>query len=126
MRTSDSLRAPVERRLARRGFLGGAAAAVAAAVAAPKRASAVDGGKSPQHKPKRTAYRLSTRNNRHACTACRKHAFFRSYRTAGAADGDRAHDGCNCRIVPQRIAVDAWKRMFGPHHRTVFDARWTT
>src|SRR5207244_2993186 len=33
-----------------------------------------------------------------ACTACQSHAAHRIYRTAEAAEGDRAHEGCHCEI----------------------------
>jgi hypothetical protein len=40
-----------------------------------------------------------------SCAACQSHAAHRTYRTAEAAAGDRAHEGCHCEIVPE-IAKD--------------------
>lgn len=40
-----------------------------------------------------------------ACAACQSHAAHRTYRTAEAAEMDRAHVGCHCEVVPQ-VAQD--------------------
>ena len=38
-----------------------------------------------------------------ACEACRDHAAHRTYRTAEAAERDRAHEGCHCEIVGEIV-----------------------
>jgi hypothetical protein len=68
----------------------------------------------------RTSYRLST-HGRHACSACKAHAGNRWYRTAAAADTDRAHLGCNCAIVTQPIPNAIYHCFFCK--RDVYDRR---
>lgn len=112
---------PVGDSFARRAFLrwvgtGGAVGAVAtlvpgAAAAAPRDVGATQ----------RTAYRLSTRGQR-ACGACRNHAANRYYRTLSALGKDRAHVGCNCRLVTQPLHVGTYKQYF--NGRDVWDLRW--
>lgn len=70
---------------------------------------------------KKLAYRLSSRGCR-ACTACKAHAANRYYRTQEAADADRAHAGCNCKIVSQRIKRRLAKRYF--KRGDMYDLRW--
>jgi hypothetical protein len=70
-------------------------------------------------------YRLSTRGSR-ACTACKRHGANRFYRLKGLADADRAHPGCNCRILPQRVPDDLYRQWFlraGGDLTPVFDGR---
>jgi hypothetical protein len=73
----------------------------------------------------RVVYRLSTLGQR-ACNACKAHDANRYYRTANAANLDRAHRGCNCVILSQSIPVSRWNRFFkqAGTTRTVFDLRW--
>ena len=49
-----------------------------------------------------TVFRLST-HGRRTCRACKAHGANRFFRTAEKANLDRAHLGCNCGIVKQRI-----------------------
>lgn len=72
-------------------------------------------------KKKKIVYRLST-HGRRTCTACKAHAANRFYKTPAAAEGDRAHAGCNCAIVSQKLKRRLAKRYF--KRRTVFDLRW--
>lgn len=72
-------------------------------------------------KKKTDAFRLSTHGHR-TCGACKAHAANRFYRTREAADADRAHVGCNCAIVTQRIKRRLAKRYFS--QGDVFDLRW--
>ncbi len=68
------------------------------------------------------AYRLSTRNVRTACGACKAHAAHRWFATSEAADRHRAHAGCHCAVVAQRVAsaqVAAWFA-----GRDEYDDRW--
>jgi hypothetical protein len=67
-----------------------------------------------------SAFRLSTHGHR-TCGACKAHGANRFYRTREAADGDRAHAGCNCRIVTQPIPTDLANEYF--RDGDVFDKR---
>jgi hypothetical protein len=69
-----------------------------------------------------TTFRLSTRGER-TCGACKAHGANRFYRTRDAADDDRAHLGCNCRIVTQAIAVELADQYF--RDGDAFDRRWS-
>ena len=72
-------------------------------------------------KKTKVVFRLST-HGRRCCKACKGHAANRFYRTRRAADRDRAHVGCNCKIVEQTIARELAKQRFGGR-RKVFDLR---
>jgi hypothetical protein len=67
-----------------------------------------------------TVYRLST-HSRRDCHACKAHAANHYFRTYEAADGHRAHRGCNCAIVTQRIAPGLAVSYF--HDGDAFDLR---
>ena len=67
-----------------------------------------------------TAFRLSTHGER-TCGACKAHGANRFYRTAEAADANRAHAGCNCRIVKHPIASDRADEYF--RNGDAFDER---
>ncbi len=72
------------------------------------------------------AYRLSNRGMV-VCTACKGHGAHRYFRRARFANHGRAHKGCNCRIVSQRISRKLWKRYFvNPNGtlRNFWDDRW--
>jgi hypothetical protein len=69
---------------------------------------------------KKLVYRLSSRGH-HACSACKGHAANRFYETRQAADADRAHVGCHCAIVSQRIPRRLARQYF--KQRSVFDLR---
>src|SRR4029453_6260037 len=73
------------------------------------------------HRKKKRVYQLSSRDCR-ACKACKAHAANRLYRTQEAADADRAHVGCSCAIVSQRIERRLAKHYF--KKRDAFDLRW--
>ena len=49
-----------------------------------------------------TVYRLQTRKTR-ACNACKQHHRYKVFLDREAADQNRAHPGCHCRIVPQQV-----------------------
>lgn len=70
---------------------------------------------------KKVVYRLSSRGH-HACKACKAHAANRFYKTQAAAEADRAHAGCGCKIVEQRIKPRLVKRYF--KRGDVYDLRW--
>jgi hypothetical protein len=71
-------------------------------------------------------YHTSTRKRR-SCGACKGHALNRIYSSRQAAEGDRAHPGCNCRIVEERINWRDYVRAFWPGSQggeAVYDRRW--
>ena len=88
--------------LTRRGLLAsGAAAAGALAVPAVARA-----------KPKTQAvYKLVP--NGATCEACKRHDAASLFPTAKAADGNRAHIGCNCNVVGGTIDYGTYVALFG-------------
>ena len=67
-------------------------------------------------------YRLSSRNS-HACKACRIHHRFMVFLTHALANANRAHRGCNCRIVPQKINRRAGLKLFPKGSPGVADLR---
>lgn len=52
-----------------------------------------------------TVYRLQTRKTR-SSNACRKHQRYKVFLDHAAADNNRAHPGCNCRIVTQQVTEE--------------------
>lgn len=71
-------------------------------------------------------YHTSTRKRR-SCGACKSHALNRIYSSRQAADGDRTHPGCDCRIVEERIGWQNYVKAFWPGSRggaAVYDRRW--
>jgi hypothetical protein len=97
-------------RPSRRAFLKGIAVAGAAAAAA---AVAPGEALAKRHGQRRAfLFRLSTRNTSH-CRACSQHHRFRVYKSYVLANGNRAHPGCNCPIVRQRIALGRFRKLFG-------------
>ncbi|MEQ1874609.1 MAG: hypothetical protein ABL953_12870 [Ilumatobacteraceae bacterium] len=70
-----------------------------------------------------TVWRLSTRNQRSACAACKAHAAHRYFVSAAAADADRAHAGCSCETREQRTTTGQVQEWFGEGGE-VYDDRW--
>jgi hypothetical protein len=71
-------------------------------------------------------YHTSTRKRR-SCRACKKHAVNRIYPSRHLADGNRAHPGCNCRILEERLGWQNYVKAFWPSSRgglAVYDRRW--
>jgi len=66
------------------------------------------------------AFKLSTRG-RHSCTACRNHAKYKLFETTTAADGNRAHSGCDCVIKRIFIRVSDAETYFA--RSPVYDSR---
>jgi hypothetical protein len=65
------------------------------------------------------------------CNACHLHSQNKYFATREAANLNRAHRGCNCAIVEERITLDVFNRMFLPIpalgnrlRRVEFDLRW--
>jgi hypothetical protein len=67
-----------------------------------------------KHFPGKIVFRLRTRKH-HSCRACKKHHRFMIFRTQALADANRAHAGCNCPVVSQRLPIRNFKRFFGRH-----------
>ena len=57
-------------------------------------------------------YRLRTRNT-NSCNACGIHHRYKIFLTMTLADRNRAHPGCNCPIVMQRLPEADYLRLFG-------------
>ena len=71
-------------------------------------------------------YHTSSRKRR-SCNACRRHAANRIYSSRQFADIDKAHPGCNCRIVEEEIGWQDYARAFWHSSQggnTVYDRRW--
>jgi hypothetical protein len=71
-------------------------------------------------------FRLSTRGQR-VCDACKGHAANKYFRLRRSANHRRAHLGCNCQIVKQRIDQHLWATYFVRRDQTlrnVWDMRW--
>jgi hypothetical protein len=131
--TDDDPRSALDEMWARRRFLGSAAAGVAGLAFAACGSGTKSFGKDTP-KPSGTAtttpsnadirvWRLSTRNQRSPCTACKAHAAHRYYTSAEAAGANRAHRGCTCEIREQpvtQLQYDAWFTVPG---REVYDDR---
>jgi hypothetical protein len=67
-----------------------------------------------------TVFRLSTHGRRN-CRACKAHGANRFFRTEEKANLDRAHLGCNCGIVRQRIPPGLARNYF--RRGDVYDKR---
>lgn len=124
MEAGNGVAEPINRRtLLKRGALGVAGLAL---VAAPGTAL----GAGTRHRGRKTVYRLhprsrgcSKRTNRRrkkgvrkgcACRACYSHAANNLFPTPRAADGCRAHLGCDCRIVKAgKVSRRLYAAMFG-------------
>lgn len=71
-------------------------------------------------------YHTSTRRRR-ACRACKSHAVGKIYSSREAANKNRPHPGCNCRIVEEQISWQNYARAFysgSPSGETEYDKRW--
>ena len=68
-------------------------------------------------------YRLSSRHSRKTpCKACTSHINSRFYATAEAAEADRPHEGCHCK-VRGRVASDADLEKWFGNGDQVYDSR---
>ena len=71
-------------------------------------------------------FRLSTRGQ-DACGSCKGHGAHRYFRTRHAANHNRAHKGCNCHILRQKIPQAQWNTFFVKKDGTLrnqWDDRW--
>jgi hypothetical protein len=118
------------REVTRRKALKGMGAAGVALVALPA-GSVVQAGKG--RKPDRgrrlgwkvTVFRLKTRDTQ-SCRACRVHHRFKVFISRHHANSNRAHAGCNCPIVRQRLPREDFRQIFletGAIRRGVVDLR---
>jgi hypothetical protein len=97
----------VEQRHTRRGLLA-RGAALAGALALPARALAAATSTT-------TVYKLDTGcgHGSCACTACFYHASYSLFPTEKAANGNRAHIGCNCTIRAESLDSNTYVALFG-------------
>jgi hypothetical protein len=59
--------------------------------------------------------------NRHTCKSCLAHDTNSLFATAKAANGNRAHVGCNCTIVGGSLDYGTYVALFGsPKHLEVY------
>ena len=56
-------------------------------------------------------FRLQTRKH-HSCNACKSHHKAMVFRTHALGDQNRAHPGCNCPIIRQKLTKKDWKKLF--------------
>ena len=71
-------------------------------------------------------YHTSARKRR-ACNACKKHALNKIFSSRETADACRAHPGCNCGIVAEKINWRNYVGTFWPTSKggtAVYDKRW--
>lgn len=71
-------------------------------------------------------YHTSSRKHK-SCNACKGHAVNRIYSSMQKADNDRAHTGCNCRIVSEQIGWQDYAKAFWSSSQGgefVYDRRW--
>jgi len=71
-------------------------------------------------------YHTSTRKKK-ACSACKKHALNKIFSSREAAEKSRAHPGCNCKIVEEKINRRNYVEAFGLSSKggvKVYDKRW--
>src|SRR5262245_18736580 len=93
---------------ARRGFLKGIAAVGTAAALPLGWADQAEAGKKKQG---RLVFRLQSRKTV-SCKACKFHHRFLIFLSRATADQHRAHPGCNCPIVQQRLPRDEFRMLF--------------
>jgi len=64
----------------------------------------------------------------HGCNACHQHGLNKLFPSAEAADANRAHVGCKCKVVEGgELPADVWEQLFGPAgapEREQVDRRW--
>jgi len=58
-----------------------------------------------------TVFRLSSRGTR-SCNACRTHHKYNIFISYSHANRNRAHPGCNCPIVKQKLPKEVFRRVF--------------
>ncbi len=115
-------------RIGRRDFLRGVGATGAGVALAGTLSGTASAGTeaSPQVAGIRPAWRLSPNGSR-ACNACKGQGANKYFRKKRFAKVMRAHDGCNCPILRQRLGKARWQSLFiSPDgtRRDVWDVRW--
>ena len=68
-------------------------------------------------------WRLSTRNQRAPCKACKAHAAHRYFASSDAAAVGRAHKGCTCAVREQSTTATQFDAWFTSTGSVVFDDR---
>jgi hypothetical protein len=113
---------PGEHRIARRQFLRGVGATgVGVALAGAPGIGSVASGATQV-----SVYRLST-HGMDVCNACKGQGAHKYFRLRRYANHGRAHVGCNCRVLVQKIPLRRWKRFFVRPNGTLrnrWDDRW--
>ncbi len=72
--------------------------------------------------PQTTVYRFQASKGR-TCKACQNHKRYKVFLSEEAADQNRAHPGCNCRIVTQTV-TEEYSNEITPHQQSgVIDIR---
>jgi len=94
----------IENVLTRKRFVAGAAALGAASVPAIARGALAASKTQPVYKLVR---------NGHTCKACLAHDSNSLFASAKAANGNRAHVGCNCKIVGGSLDYGTYVALFG-------------
>jgi hypothetical protein len=96
------------RKLRRRKFLGGLTAAALVAATAPLLSCGSKNGQPvPMGGATVTVYRFQTLKS-DSCNACSKHQHYKVFLDAATADANRAHNGCNCRVVAQQMPSSSY------------------
>lgn len=72
-----------------------------------------------------TVFRFQTRKAR-TCNACRMHARYKVFLDETTADNNRAHSGCNCRIVTQEVAEEYYDNITSFEVNGVIDLRYVS
>jgi hypothetical protein len=100
-----------EQTLTRKRFLVAGAGALGA-LAVPPAVRAAAPAKAPAPPPKQQpVFKLVASG--HVCKACRKHDANSLFPTAKAANGNRAHVGCNCPVVEGTMDFGTFVALFG-------------
>lgn len=111
--STTAARGTTRRTFLRLGAL--AASAAATDLVRPQRARAAP------KKETSPVWRLST-HGRQACNACKAHGANLYFRAPSFAERTRAHAGCNCPVLKQRISKSDYERFF-PGGAVVYDKR---
>ena len=68
-------------------------------------------------------WRLSTRNQRSPCKACKAHAAHKYFASSQVATSARAHPGCTCEVLEQPTTTAQYEAWFTATSSEVFDDR---
>ena len=108
--------------LKRRKFIKGVTALGIVTALAPLSSCGTGEEQAPQEDPVPTVYRFQTRKSR-ACKYCRTHHRYLVFLDQTAADQNRAHPGCNCKIVTQKVTEAYYNEVNALQTNGVVDLR---